>query len=102
MKFYMIEQNLYLAYKLPTSEIWHEITPAMAKTYKDRENQRSLMNFSNNLSPPERNVNGRHDTHVGQSMSTGSSSNGIATGGSSAATRGFPAGGVPGLSLIHI
>ena len=51
IKFDLIEQSLYLAYKLPGSELWHEITPAMAKTYKDRENQRSLLNFSESLSP---------------------------------------------------
>ena len=54
IKFDLIEQSLYLAYKLPSSEMWHYITPAMAKSFKDRENQRSLLSFSNSLSPPER------------------------------------------------
>ena len=54
VKFDLIEQNLYLAYKLPDSELWHDITPAMAKSYKDRENERSLLDFSSALSPPQR------------------------------------------------
>ena len=52
IKFDLAEQSLYLAYKLPTGDLWHEITPAMAKAYKDKENQRSLLHFSESLSPP--------------------------------------------------
>ena len=54
IKFNLIEQSLYLSYKLPGSELWHDITPAMAKTFKEQENQRSLLSFSDSLSPPER------------------------------------------------
>lgn len=54
IKFDMIEQSLYLAYKIPGSEIWHDVTLTMAKSFKERENQRSLLHFSNNLSPPGR------------------------------------------------
>lgn len=39
IKFDRIEQSLYLSYKLPGSELWHDVTPAMAKTFKDQENQ---------------------------------------------------------------
>lgn len=53
VKFDLIEQNLYLTYKLPGSDLWHDITPAMAKSYKDRENERSLLQFSSTLSPPQ-------------------------------------------------
>ena len=53
IKFDLIEQSLYLSYKVPGNELWHDVTPAMAKSYKDRENERSLLQFSSTLSPPQ-------------------------------------------------
>ena len=52
IKFDHIERNLYLTYRLPYAEDWLKVTPAMARTHRDRENQKSLLHFSNSLSPP--------------------------------------------------
>ena len=52
IKFDYIERSLFLAYKIPDSDIWHHITPAMATKYRERENERILASFSGTLSPP--------------------------------------------------
>lgn len=52
IKFDDIERNIYLSYKIPSSDAWHTITPAMATKYREKENERNLASFSGTLSPP--------------------------------------------------
>lgn len=68
IKFDEIERSIHLSYKVPSSDIWHTITPAMASKYRERGNERNLATFSGTLSPPS-NAYGRRTNNV--SMATG-------------------------------
>ena len=52
IKFDTIDRTIYLSYKLPSSDIWYNITSAMATKYWERENERYLASFTGTLSPP--------------------------------------------------
>ena len=54
IKFDFIERSLYLTFRLPDSDVWHQITPAMAKKYREKENEKILASFNGTLSPPNR------------------------------------------------
>ena len=52
IKYDDIGMDLYIAFKLPSSDHWQRITSSMAATYRDREDQRHFADFSQLLSPP--------------------------------------------------
>ena len=53
VKFDIAERSLFLTYKLPNTATWRRISPALANTFREREEERSMLEFSNALSPPQ-------------------------------------------------
>ena len=47
IKYDIPEMSLFLSYRLPNSPVWKRISPALARAFCEREDERNLLDFSN-------------------------------------------------------